>query len=60
LRGTAGILITCALAAIGLSTQLGELKRTGLRPLVLGAALWAVVGVSGLRFQGRSDDGADQ
>ena len=44
-------LITVALASIGLSTRLTELRRTGLRPLLLGAVLWAVVGLSGLALQ---------
>jgi uncharacterized integral membrane protein (TIGR00698 family) len=48
----ATLMITVALAAIGLSTRFSELRRTGFRPLALGAALWAVVGVSGLLLQG--------
>lgn len=52
LAHTATVLITVALAAIGLSTRFSELRRTGFRPLVLGAVLWAVVGVSGLLLQG--------
>jgi uncharacterized integral membrane protein (TIGR00698 family) len=41
-------LVTVALAAIGLSTDLAGLRRTGPRPLVLGAILWALVSVSSL------------
>ncbi len=41
-------LITIALAAIGLSTDIGGVRRTGPRPLVLGAALWVLVSVSSL------------
>jgi uncharacterized integral membrane protein (TIGR00698 family) len=52
LAWTATLLITIALAAIGLSTEVTELKRTGLRPLALGTVLWAVVGISGLLLQG--------
>jgi uncharacterized integral membrane protein (TIGR00698 family) len=52
LARTATVLIAVALAAIGLSTRFAELRRTGLRPLVLGAVLWAVVGVTGLLLQG--------
>lgn len=52
LARAATLLITVALAAIGLSTRFSELRRTGLRPLVLGAVLWAVVGVTGLLLQG--------
>jgi uncharacterized integral membrane protein (TIGR00698 family) len=48
----ATLLITVALGAIGLSTSFLDLRRTGVRPLLLGAVLWAVVGVSGLLFQG--------
>jgi len=52
LARAATILIGVALAAIGLSTRFAELRRTGLRPLFLGAVLWAVVGVTGLLLQG--------
>jgi uncharacterized integral membrane protein (TIGR00698 family) len=52
LARAATLLITVALAAIGLSTRFAELRRTGFRPLILGAVLWAVVGVSGLLLQG--------
>ena len=41
-------LITVALAAIGLSTDIAGLRRTGPRPLLLGAALWVLVSVSSL------------
>ena len=51
LAWTATLLITIALAAIGLSTKVTELRRTGLRPLLLGTVLWAVVGISGLLLQ---------
>jgi uncharacterized integral membrane protein (TIGR00698 family) len=47
-----GLLITFALASIGMSTRFRELRRTGVRPLILGAVLWASVGLSGLLFQG--------
>jgi uncharacterized integral membrane protein (TIGR00698 family) len=43
--------ITMALAGIGLSTRPLELRRAGLRPLALGAILWATVGVSSLVIQ---------
>jgi uncharacterized integral membrane protein (TIGR00698 family) len=52
LARAATVLIAVALAAIGLSTRFSELRRTGLRPLLLGAVLWAVVGVTGLLLQG--------
>jgi uncharacterized integral membrane protein (TIGR00698 family) len=48
LSTVAVFLITTALAAIGLSTDVAGLRRTGPRPLLLGAALWALVSVSSL------------
>ena len=45
------VLIAVALAGVGLSIRVGDLRRTGLRPLVLGAALWALVSVSSLLLQ---------
>lgn len=44
-------MITAALAAIGLSTKLGHIRRTGPRPILLGAILWVVVGVVSLALQ---------
>jgi uncharacterized integral membrane protein (TIGR00698 family) len=44
-------MITAALAAIGLSSRLGYLRNAGLRPLGLGAILWATVGVTSLALQ---------
>lgn len=44
-------LITVALCAIGLSTDFAGLRRTGPRPLVLGACLWGTVTVSSLAIQ---------
>ncbi|MGH9082806.1 MAG: YeiH family protein, partial [Acidimicrobiales bacterium] len=44
-------MITAALAAIGLSTRLGHLRRTGPRPMLLGAVLWLAVGVVSLALQ---------
>ena len=41
-------LITVALVAIGLSTDLAGVRRTGPRPLLLGAILWVIVSVSSL------------
>lgn len=48
---TAVFCITVALAAIGLSTRLSTLRQAGHRPLLLGAVLWAAVGVSSLLLQ---------
>jgi uncharacterized integral membrane protein (TIGR00698 family) len=44
-------LITMALSAIGLSTRPLQLRNAGLRPLLLGAILWATVGISSLLLQ---------
>lgn len=44
-------LITTALAAIGLSTNVAELRRTGMKPLLLGLILWITVTVSSLLLQ---------
>ena len=41
-------MITAALAAIGLSTNVGHIRRAGLRPLALGAILWITVGLTSL------------
>jgi uncharacterized integral membrane protein (TIGR00698 family) len=44
-------LITVALAAIGLSTPFESIRRTGARPLLLGAALWITVGATSLGLE---------
>ncbi|HUZ81743.1 MAG TPA: putative sulfate exporter family transporter [Gaiellaceae bacterium] len=50
--GTLAIaLITLALAAIGLSTRLGDLRRAGHRPLLLGALVWITVAATSLVLQ---------
>jgi uncharacterized integral membrane protein (TIGR00698 family) len=51
LKQAAVVLVTVALAAIGLSTPFGALRSTGLRPLVLGLAVWAAVAVTSLALQ---------
>jgi len=48
---TATLLITLALSAVGLSIDLGGLRRAGLRPLLLGATLWIVVSILSLGCQ---------
>ncbi len=48
---SATLLITVALSAVGLSVDLGALKRAGLRPLALGAVLWLVVSLLSLSCQ---------
>jgi uncharacterized integral membrane protein (TIGR00698 family) len=44
-------MITAALAAIGLSTDVHHIRRAGLKPLALGAVLWVTVGVTSLGLQ---------
>ncbi|MGW5123385.1 YeiH family protein [Streptomyces sp. NPDC004069] len=44
-------LITVALSAIGLSTEPARLRRTGLKPLLLGGCLWLVVSATSLATQ---------
>lgn len=44
-------LITTALAGIGLALRLGDLRRAGVRPLLLGAGLWVLVAASSLGLQ---------
>lgn len=43
--------ITAALAAIGLSTDVGHIRRAGFRPLALGAILWLTVGLTSIGLQ---------
>jgi uncharacterized integral membrane protein (TIGR00698 family) len=45
------LLISVALAAIGLQTELPKLLRAGARPLLLGFILWVAVAVSSLAIQ---------
>jgi uncharacterized membrane protein YadS len=48
----AGLLLTTvALAAVGLSSNLGELRHAGTRPLALGALVWISVAVTSLALQ---------
>lgn len=44
-------LITVALAGVGLSSDLGRMRRTGIRPLALGALLWVSVASVSLGLQ---------
>jgi uncharacterized membrane protein YadS len=44
-------MITTALAAIGLSANLSHIRRAGPRPVLLGAVLWATVGIASLALQ---------
>ncbi|HUX05432.1 MAG TPA: putative sulfate exporter family transporter [Acidimicrobiales bacterium] len=47
----AGFMITTAMAAIGLSSNVRAIARTGVRPLFLGAVLWFLVSSSSLALQ---------
>ncbi len=51
LGNLAQLFIAIALAAIGLSTRLRDIRRAGLRPLALGASLWLVVTLASLGLQ---------
>ena len=51
LQQTSVFLITMALAAIGLRTDVDGLRRAGVRPLLLGAMLWVVVSATSLLLQ---------
>lgn len=44
-------LITVALSAIGLSTDLAGFRRAGAKPLILGAGLWIIVSLTSLGLQ---------
>jgi uncharacterized integral membrane protein (TIGR00698 family) len=51
LHATSVFLITVALSAIGLSTDVAGFRRTGPRPLILGAILWVTVSATSLGLQ---------
>ncbi len=51
LATVSSFLITTALSAIGLSTDLAGFRKAGPRPLLLGASLWIVVSLSSLGLQ---------
>ena len=48
---TSILLITVALSALGLSTDLAGFRRVGPRPVILGAALWILVSLTSLGVQ---------
>jgi len=50
----AQFMIATALAAIGLSTKMTDIRRTGMRPLALGGVLWVLVGTASLCLQSLS------
>ncbi|NMM45636.1 YeiH family putative sulfate export transporter [Rhodospirillaceae bacterium KN72] len=43
LNGVSGLMLTMALGAMGLETDIGKLRQEGLRPLILGAVAWVFV-----------------
>ncbi len=43
--------ITLALASIGLSARISEIRKTGLRPIAFGAALWVIAAAGSLAIQ---------
>jgi uncharacterized membrane protein YadS len=45
------LLVTGALTAIGLNTDLARLRSAGIRPLLLGLLVWASVASSSLLMQ---------
>lgn len=51
LSDIAQVMITIALAAIGLSTNFRDIRRAGMRPLALGAMLWLLVTLASLGLQ---------
>ncbi len=51
LNSVSVFLITVALSAIGLSTNLGGFRRAGAKPLLLGASLWIIVTLTSLGLQ---------
>ncbi|HLN64018.1 MAG TPA: putative sulfate exporter family transporter, partial [Symbiobacteriaceae bacterium] len=48
---TAKFLIVVALTGVGLSADFRQMARTGFKPLLLGALLWATVAVTSLAVQ---------
>jgi uncharacterized integral membrane protein (TIGR00698 family) len=51
LTDVTAFLITAALVGVGLSTDIGGLRRAGSRPLLLGLALWVTVALTSLAVQ---------
>jgi uncharacterized integral membrane protein (TIGR00698 family) len=51
LQDLALFLITVALSGIGLAMRPAEIRRAGIRPLLLGGTLWICIGLTGLGLQ---------
>ncbi len=51
LNEVAQVMITVALGAIGLSTNVKDIRQTGFKPLALGAVLWLLVAETSLALQ---------
>jgi uncharacterized integral membrane protein (TIGR00698 family) len=51
LSAIAQVMITIALAAIGISTNFHDIRRAGFKPLALGAMLWILVATTSLGLQ---------
>ncbi len=54
LNAAGKFLIVVALSGIGLNTDIRKILRTGIRPLILGVCLWAIIGVLSLYLIGRA------
>ncbi|MDQ6838531.1 MAG: putative sulfate exporter family transporter [Actinomycetota bacterium] len=54
LGDVASWMITAALAGVGLSTRIRDIRAAGGRPLLLGGILWVTVGVTSLALQAAS------
>jgi uncharacterized integral membrane protein (TIGR00698 family) len=51
MRPSADVAIVIALAAVGLTTSVGDVRSSGFRPLLFGASVWAAVALTSLGVQ---------
>jgi uncharacterized membrane protein YadS len=51
LKHASVFLVSVALSAIGLSTNVAALRKAGARPLILGALLWITIAAASLSLQ---------